>query len=118
MKQTDLEALKTAIQTRWPHAVGEKAKRYVGKFFDRVRVGERVVARVEGNHGTYTVSLEAKEGRPSSAGSCYIGRDGYCHHCHALAATFLNDPQSFKVTKHKRLKQVQTLADLENYLGG
>jgi hypothetical protein len=53
-----------------------------------------------------------------SACSCYIGKGGFCHHCEALAYTYLNDPGSFKVTKHKTLKQVKTLNDLETYLKG
>jgi hypothetical protein len=88
MRRTPEAVLQSAIQKRWHKTAGEKAGRYVGKFFDRVRLGKKIVAKVEGNHGVYTVSIEAKGTSTDSACSCYIGGDGYCHHCHALALTF------------------------------
>ena len=74
--------------------------------------------RVEGNHGAYTVSIENKGKYLDSACSCYIGRDGDCHHCHALALTFLKDADSFTVTKTRRRKDVRTVADISSYLKG
>ena len=110
--------LPAAIKQNWPKTPSEKARRYVGKFFDRVCTGKKIVAKVEGNHGIYTVSIEAKGADADSACSCYIGGDGYCHHCHALALTFLKDAASFNVVKQKRLKEVKTVSDLPAYLKG
>jgi uncharacterized Zn finger protein len=118
MQTIDLAALTTAIRRYWPGTAGEKARRYAGKFFDQVRLGKRIMAKVEGNHGIYTVSIEAKGSRLESACSCYIGKYGNCHHCQALALTFLNDVGSFKEKKPKRLKSVRTLTDLQAYLQG
>lgn len=116
MQQTAVETLTAAIPRRWPEAPGEKARRYVGQFFDRVRMDTKILAKVVGNHGTYTVSLEAIEGSIDSACSCYIGRGGYCHHCQALALTFLEEADSFHVVKQKKRKKVRTVADLPGYL--
>jgi len=80
-----IEEVRAAIiRDQWGMVGAEKVARYVGKFFDRQRIGKKIVARVVGNHGTYTVSLSVKAGRADGSCSCYIGRDG-CHHCAALA---------------------------------
>ena len=118
MRQSDLDHLKTTIRSAWDEAPGAKAKPYVGKFFERTRTGRKIVAKVEGNHGTYTVSIQAKQKEVDSACSCYIGGDGFCHHCAALANTFLKDPGSFKVVKRATLKQVRNPDELKRYLKG
>lgn len=118
MRQTEVTALTAAIKKNWPKTPNEKSRRYVGKFFDRVRTGKKIVAKVEGNHGTYTVSIAAKGEDADSACSCYIGGNGYCHHCHALALTFLKEADSFTVVKQKRLKGVKAVSDLPAFLRG
>jgi uncharacterized Zn finger protein len=116
MKQTDIDTLKTAIRSIWDEPPHAKAKRYIGKFFDRRRTGKKITAKVVGNHGTYTVSIDAGGTRVASACSCYVGGSGFCHHCVALAFTFLNDSESFQATKGKTLRQIRTLDDLQTYL--
>lgn len=118
MNQNDIDALKTNIQSTWDQEPGAKAKRYIGRFFDRIRTGKKIVAKVEGNYGVYTVSIDVKQKSVDSACSCYIGAGGFCHHCDALALTFLNDPDSFRATKQKTLKRVRTINDLQSYLKG
>ena len=113
MKQADIDALEEVIRSHWPSPLDAKAKRYVNKFFDRTRAGNKIAAKVVGNHGTYTVSIEMEGAETSSACSCYIGRDGYCHHCDALAHTFLRDPESFQIVKQKKLSSVRTPEDLQ-----
>ena len=93
MSKSDIETLIHVIKTHWPNAPSEKARRYIGQFFNTTRLGTKIAGQVVGNHGTYTVSIQSDEQRVSSACSCYIGKHGYCHHCHALALTFLDDPQ-------------------------
>ena len=44
--------------------------------------------------------------------------DGYCHHCHALALTFLKHPDSFQVVRQKRRRDVRAVSDLSAYLKG
>ncbi len=119
MPISDVTLLKKAIQRTWPAPEpSQKANRYVGAFFDRVRIGKKIVAKVVGNHGTYTVSI-ASEGRAvASACSCYIGKGGYCHHCAALGATFLQNPASFRIVKLKKREEVQNVGDLQSYLQG
>ena len=117
MSNTDIEILTKGIQSRWYSQPGDKAKRYIGKFSNRVRIGSKIIAQVVGHHGTYTVSIQVSpELTTSSACSCYIGKGGYCHHCAALAETFLQAPDSFveKATKH--LEEVKGLADIAEYL--
>jgi uncharacterized Zn finger protein len=116
MLQTDVDVLKEALQRHWPGQPGDKTKRYVGRFFNGTRLGTKISAQVEGNHGTYTVTIRVDEKGITSACSCYIGKHGYCHHCTALALTFLNDPSSFREIKTKPLAAVQALAELTEYL--
>jgi len=118
MKQTDVDILKTAIQNHWTYAPTKKGAGYVGQFFERSRTRRKIVAKVQGNHGIYTVSVEAKEKQVHSACSCYIGRGGGCHHCHALAITFLQQPESFKKTAKKGKREIETLEDVHSYLKG
>jgi len=116
MSQSDIKILNEALQRHWPGKPDGKVKQYVGQFFNRTRLGKRVAAQVVGNHGTYTVSIRVDEQGLHSACSCYIGKHGYCHHCAALAITFLNDPASFQEIKTKPLAEVRELAELYEYL--
>ena len=106
MSMSDIEALQTAIRDHWSHTPGDKTQRYVGRFFSRTRTGTKIVARVTGNHGDYTVSIAVGAHGVTAACSCYIGKDGYCHHCAALAQTFLDDPVSFQEVRPPERKQV------------
>ena len=116
MSQAEIDTLKQAIQNQWSSKLGDKAAAYVDKFFNRVRRDTKIVAQVVGNHGTYTVSIQAMQGGVRSACSCYIGKGGYCHHCAALAVTFLNKPDSFVEKIAKKLETVESLTDLTGYL--
>ncbi len=116
MSQSDIEILQTAIQRNWSQPPGDKAKAYIGTFFNCQRIGSKIMAQVEGNHGTYTVSIQAKEQEVTSACSCYIGQDGFCHHCAALAVTFLKNPTLFTEIKAKPLAEIADPADLHTYL--
>ena len=118
MPQTEPAVLTAAIKQNWPKTPTEKSRRYVGKFFDRVRTGKKIVAKVEGNHGIYTVSITAKGADADAACSCYIGGDGYCHHCHALALTFLKEAETFTVVKEKNLKEISAVSALPAFLRG
>ncbi len=114
----DIETLQTAIRSHWPAAPSDKARPYVGKFFQATRVGSKIVAKVEGNHGTYVVSIDAGSGRVSSACSCYIGKGGFCHHCEALAHTFLRNPGAFQEIQPPDREAIRNLADVQSYLQG
>ncbi|MBA3806134.1 MAG: hypothetical protein H0X14_10535, partial [Acidobacteria bacterium] len=118
MLETDADELTNIIEANWHHASHPKVQRYIGKFFERTRTGNKLAAKVHGNYGVYTVSIEAKEKGTRSACSCYIGKGGGCHHCHALARTFLNNPDSFKVVEKKELRKVVNVEDVAGYLQG
>ena len=118
MSNSDVDVLKESIQNRWPHKPSSKAQRYVGEFFEPRRSGTKITAKVVGNHGTYTVSIQVDEQQLSSACSCYIGKHGFCHHCEALARTFLNDISIFKEVEQKQLEEVSSLIGLYEYLQG
>ena len=94
----------------------QKAKPYVNAFSAAVRSGTKITAKVVGNHGTYTVSIQLDPQGLTSACSCYIGKHGYCHHCEAFALTFLSDPGQFKVVTPTQRKDVRTLTDVQAYL--
>lgn len=113
--QADVEAIEAAIiNGKWNQSGHKKTAGYVGQFFDRKRTGKKIIAKVHGNWRTYTVSLAIKDSKVDAACSCYVG--GGCHHCRALAQTFLNDPQSFAVVARKTRGRIRTLDDLEAYL--
>jgi uncharacterized Zn finger protein len=112
----ELELLQSALQRHWSVAPDEKSQRYVDEFFERQRIGTRLSGRVVGNHGTYTVSIRVEGEQITSACSCYIGKHGYCHHCAALAATFLKDPASFPAVERVERDEIRGLADLHSYL--
>jgi uncharacterized Zn finger protein len=120
MSMSDIEVLQSAIRDRWSSAPDDKAQRYVGRFFSRTRTGTKIVAGVTGNHGDYTVSIAAGADGVTAACGCYIGKNGYCHHCAALAQTFLDDPGSFQEVRPPERKQVGDRgplgAELQAYL--
>ena len=116
MVDSDLDILRTAIKRHWSSVPSSKAKRYVNAFFAAERRGTKITAKVVGNHGTYTVSIQGDKQGLTSACSCYIGKYGHCHHCEALAITFLNDPTLFKIVKQTQSKEVQLLTDVRAYL--
>lgn len=98
--------------------VGPKARRYIDKFWNRRRHANRLAADVEGNHGTYHVSVELVDSTLTSACSCYIGKYGDCHHCVALGMTFLQATDSFAVVEPVTLGAVSDLDSLSVYLDG
>ena len=116
MADTALDQLHTAIKRQWSRVPSQKAKPYVNAFSAAVRSGSKITAKVVGNHGTYTVSVQLDPQGLTSACSCYIGKHGYCHHCEALALTFLSDPSLFKVVTPKERTDVRTLTDVQAYL--
>lgn len=116
MSVLEIEALKRAIRSEWSGMPSAKAKRYVGAFFNATRTGKKIVAQVEGNHGTYMVSIQLDEQGLSSACSCYIGKGGFCHHCEALAFTYLQDASCFKEIATTRLESVKDLESLQKFL--
>jgi len=116
MAQTEVDELKRVIEDDWRDASHPKIQRYVGRFFERTRTGNKITAKVHGNYGVYTVSIKAQGKETHSACSCYIGKGGGCHHCAALARTFLNNPESFQLVEKKELRKVRSLEDVEAYL--
>jgi uncharacterized Zn finger protein len=116
MAEPDLDLLQTALKRRWSRMPSQKAKPYVHAFSAAKRCGTKITAKVVGNHGTYTVSIQIEEQGLRSACSCYIGKHGHCHHCEALAITFLDDPSAFKAVKLKQAKEVHQLTDVRAYL--
>ncbi|MHB0869159.1 MAG: hypothetical protein ACYC66_06335 [Chloroflexota bacterium] len=93
-----------------------KARRYVGRFFHRRRVGRRIAAEVEGNHGTYSVSISVGARGVSASCSCYVGARGECHHVRALSQTFMEEPETFAPQETRTRRQLRTLDDLQVYL--
>ena len=118
MTDADLDILRTAIQRHWSRVPSSKAKGYVNAFSAAQRRGTTITAKVVGNHGTYTVSIRVDDNGLTSACSCYIGKHGHCHHCEALAITFLQDSSAFKPVKTKQIKEVHDLTDVRSSLDG
>src|SRR5262249_48964864 len=116
MADPDLDLLRTAIKRRWSWVPSPKAKGYVNAFSAAERRGTKISAKVVGNHGTYTVSIQVDEHGLRSACSCYIGKHGHCHHCEALALTFLDNPSAFKAVKSTQAQDVHDLLDVRAYI--
>jgi uncharacterized Zn finger protein len=116
MADSDLDLLQTALKRRWSWVPSKKAKGYVNAFFATERRGTKIIAKVVGNHGTYTVSIQGDAQGLRAACSCYIGKNGHCHHCEALAITFLDNPSAFKLIKTKQIQAVRHLTDVRAYL--
>ena len=117
LSNPDIEALIKAIQNKWTLKLSDKAKPYVGMFSNRIRIGTKIIGNVEGNYGNYTVSIQITPQLViTSACSCYIGKGGYCHHCAALAETFIKTPESFIEKTARKLDDVKALADITEFL--
>ena len=116
MADTELEQLLKAMKHQWSRVPSKKAHPYVNAFTAAVRSGTKITAKVVGNHGTYTVSIQLDTQGLTSACSCYIGKHGYCHHCEALALTFAHDPSLFQVVTPTQRKDVRNLTDVQAYL--
>ena len=110
----DASVINKALKNTWSSQPSSKAKGYINKFFDTQIRNDIILARVEGNHGTYTVSLRLEDDQLDANCSCYKG--GYCHHSEALAHTYVQHSQIFKAVKSKTLKQVKKLGDLPGFL--
>ena len=104
------------LRRGWSAAPGEKVAHYIGQFFDTTRLGDQISGRLEGNHGTYTVTIKLDGQSVTSACSCYIGKHGGCHHVAALAHTFLDNPSRFTLLESREVDTVQALPDLATYL--
>src|SRR5882724_10232064 len=116
MADPDLDLLQTALKRRWSRVPSQKAKPYVHAFSAAERCGTKITAKVVGNHGTYTVSIQAEQQGVTSACRYYIGKHGDCHHGEALASTFVDDPSAFKAVKRRQAKEVHQLTDVRAYL--
>jgi uncharacterized Zn finger protein len=108
--------MQKALRSTWSGNPGEKARRYISKFYALERIGERITGKVEGNYGVYTVSIWVDGNQVSSTCGCYIGKHGYCHHCEALARTFLQNPGAFAEVTSKERTDLSSLGDLPDYL--
>jgi uncharacterized Zn finger protein len=104
------------LRSQWPGPPAEKARRYIGKFYACERIGDRITGKVEGNHGTYAVSIWVGGEQVFSTCGCYIGKHGYCHHCAALAYTFLQSPATFQEVISKDKNDLSSLDEIPDYL--
>src|SRR5258706_12270054 len=115
-----IEALQAAMKARWGSALAhrysndkkDKVGLYVGKFFNCTRLESRISGKVIGNHGTYTITIQINDDMLTSACSCYIGKGGNCHHCLALAMTFLKETKAFDIVKTRILDENKGRATL------
>jgi len=113
----DIEQVKRIVgkELRVYGGASEKVNRYIGKFYGCQIKNDRILAKVKGNHGEYTVSLKLDERRIDFNCSCYIGKGG-CHHCFALAHTFLKNSESFEIVNEVDRSGVKSIEQLGNYL--
>ena len=112
------KSLLKLIQERYQYPPGDKAKKYIKVFYAKTKKGNTINANVEGNHGTYSVSIRFKNGYLESACSCYIGKHGGCHHTTALAHNYIAAPTSYEEQKIPDRNTVKDLKTLRTYLDG
>ena len=112
------ETIQKVLQTKYSPIPSAKAQQYIGKFFNCQRRTETILGKVVGNHGTYTVSLAIHDLSVNGHCSCYIGKHGLCHHCMALAHTFLNTPKLFQIIEPLKQEDVKQLSQLPTFLQG
>jgi len=62
----------------------------------RVLLGDRIMARAEGNHGVYNVSLTVRGDIVDAFCEC-MSEKRPCKHVLALAKTYLEEPESFRL---------------------
>lgn len=110
------DALLNAMRKHQLRAIDKKVERYIDAFFDMTRMEDQISGRVEGNHGVYTVSFGLTDGVLRAVCSCYIGSGGGCHHCAALAHTFLRNPEQFKAIERVERSAITTLEDVAAYV--
>ena len=115
MVNLTITQLKSAIKSYYPKQPNEKAKNYVGKFFDGYIIENKLFASVEGNHGRYKVSIEVSGENINENCSCYIGENG-CHHCFALGLTFIKNHSIFRKIKPNNINNIKSLEDVNAYL--
>ncbi len=118
MSDIDIKKFKAAILRSWSITPSPKAETYISTFFDTRLIGNKIVGRTEGNHGTYTVSIELKDNKFLATCSCYIGKSGYCHHCEAMAWAYIQNPARFIEVAVKQREDVEQVSDLQAYLQG
>ena len=116
MNDPELDLLQTVLRRHWSGATGARVQEYIGKFSTCMRIGTHISGQVQGNHGLYKVSISVDGDSVAAACSCYIGKGGGCHHCAALAHTFLKTPTAFQVIVPKERNEVSGLGDLKEYL--
>ncbi len=116
MSKSDIAILKEALRKWWFEKPSAKVARYIDQFFETTRTGTKIVGKVRGNHGIYTVSIHLQAESITSSCSCYIGKEGFCHHCAALAHTFLHNDGMFKEIQPKTVENVRSLRDVPSCL--
>lgn len=104
------------INNQYQSAPSDKTQKYINQFYGRIKKGNMIRANVEGNHGTYGVTLKLKNNYLASGCSCYIGKHGGCHHTTALAFTYKENPDSFEEQKIAKRSSVKDLRTLKTYL--
>ncbi|WP_141509057.1 helix-turn-helix domain-containing protein [Candidatus Chloroploca asiatica] len=105
---TTAETVAQLLQSRWQGAPSPKTQKYINTFFDIFTLRNGLYAKVQGNHGVYRVSIFEYNDQIDATCSCYIGKHGYCHHCEALARTFLLDATTIPPVPAYHIADVRT----------
>jgi uncharacterized Zn finger protein len=107
---------KKVLEEKYSEKTTQKVRSYIDKFSDREFLGNKIRAKTEGNYGVYTVVIEKKYSMITSSCVCYIGKNGGCHHCAALAHTYINNYDSFDTIEKYTPKKIQNLDMLNSYI--
>lgn len=119
---SDSGTLKSILEKHWMKSTvfnDSEVQKCVGQFYDCIRTNIKAIARIKGNYGFHVVSIELInefKGILNYSCSCYIGKNGNCHHCLALIKTFLNNPDSFENIELKESIDIKNVAEIKKYL--
>lgn len=101
------------LSQNWPERTPHKAVHYVDAFDDRARIGNRIEGYVQGNYGTYRVSIDVSSTSMEVSCSCPAGATwDDCKHVIALAKTFIEFPESFPLLEELSWKDIVGFEDL------
>src|SRR5215510_7628849 len=92
MADTELDQLHMAIKCQWSRVPSKKAQPYVNAFTAAKRLGTKITAKVVGNHGTYTVSIQLDPQGLTSACSCYTYNGHNLSFCKIRTSSMMGHP--------------------------
>ena len=94
-----------------------RAEGSVGQFYDCTVKNGDLHGKIRGNHGFYEVTLHTSKPSLSGECGCKASETGLCKHTAALGLSYIYTPWIFKSLDNIDRKKLQTIDDIQFYLG-